>query len=180
MLTSGAYWIASAVPDIAVLDTTYVGSIGVITTMFNFSDLIEKLGIDRLVITSGESKSILDRFMPAQDKDIEKMRNISTSIHKTFIATMMKSRGERLNAPPEELFTGNFWMGAEAVELGLVDEVITPTRLMLREFGTVKYRDYSKRPSFIESMGIAQIAELASRLNVMLASSESQITIEAN
>lgn len=179
MVTSGALWIASAVPDIAVMETTYVGSVGVITTMFNFSSLIEKVGIDRLVITSGESKSILDQFQPPKEKDIAKMRSISTSIHETFIATMLKSRGDRLKAAPSELFTGDFWMGSQAVELGLVDEVITPTRLMLRDFGTVKYRDYSKRPSFMESMGIAQFAELATRLNNLLASTETQMAIEA-
>lgn len=180
MLTSGALWIASAVKSIAVMETTYVGSVGVITTQFNFSGLIDKLGIDRLVITAGESKSTLDQFQPPKEKDIQKMRDISSSIHETFIKTMLTSRGDKLTAAPEQLFTGNFWMGEEAVALGLADEVITPTRLMLRDFGTVKYIDYSKRPSFIESIGITEFVNIINTMNQILTSSHSEVQIQAN
>lgn len=179
MVTSGAYWIAAAVDQIAVMETTYVGSVGVISTMFNFSELIDKIGVERLIITAGKSKSILDSFMPAKESDIQKMKDISNEIHKSFIAVMTKSRGDRLTAPPEELFTGDFWMGPEAVELGLVDEVTTPTRLMLREFGTVKFRDYSKRPSFVESMGIAKFSSIMSKLDEVLTMVTSEVPVQA-
>lgn len=177
-LTSGAYWIASAVPDIAVVNTTYIGSIGVISTQFNFSGVIEKLGVERLVITSGESKSRLDQFLPPKEKDLQKMRDISTSIHEAFMDTIIASRGDKLKAKPADLFTGDFWMGHQAVELGLADEVTTPTRLMLREFGTVRYLDYSKRPSFVESIGLAQFSAALVNFTDILTGSPS-IKVEA-
>ena len=151
-MTSGGYYIASAAPKIYGMDHTYIGSIGVIVSRFDFSKVAEKLDVGRLVITSGKSKSQLDQFLPPKEKDIEKVRNIANQIHAKFIDVVEDSRGERLQGERDSLFSGDYWLGEEAMKLGLIDEVITAPRLLMREFGTEVVRDFSRKPGFFESM----------------------------
>jgi len=154
-LTSGAMWIAAAAPEINVLSSTYTGSIGVIVSQFNFGKAIKNYDVERLIITSGNNKSVLDTFTEPKDKDIEKIRTMAGQIHAQFKDVVMTSRGDRLKADPDYLFSGEFWLGKEAMELGLVDHVTTTTQLLLDDFGTVNVRDYSNKPGFMDKIGLS-------------------------
>lgn len=167
-LTSGAMWIAAASPTINVLESTYTGSIGVIVTQFNFGKAIKNYDVERLVITSGANKSVLDTFIEPKEKDINKIENMASQIHAQFKGIMMASRGDRLKADPEYLFSGEFWLGAEAAELGLVDNVTTTTQLLLDEFGTVNVRDYSNKPGLLDKLSLSAKAMTESPINQVL------------
>jgi ClpP class serine protease len=109
-----------------------VGSIGVISAGFGFDKAIEKLGIERRVYTSGSTKSILDPFKPEKAEDIERLKAIQREVHESFIAIVKERRGARLAAPDEELFSGAFWAGPKATQLGLIDG-IADVRTKMRE-----------------------------------------------
>jgi signal peptide peptidase SppA len=117
---SGGYMIALAGDEIIADETSIVGSIGVVAAAFGFDKAIAKLGIDRRVYTAGENKVILDAFQPEKVKDVEHLKSLQAEIHALFIAMVKERRGSRLKETPE-LFSGLFWTGAKAKELGLVD-----------------------------------------------------------
>ena len=152
MMTSGGYWIASAAPEIYAMRTTYIGSIGVISASFNYADLVNALGVKRIVTTSGKSKSKLDPYKEINPKDLEKSRELMNGIHQDFITIVKESRGERLQGSDEILFNGDYWRGPEALDYGLVDGLTTVTRLLIDEFGTENVVDYSRKPGFFEKI----------------------------
>ncbi len=119
---SGGYMIACAADEIFADENSILGSIGVISSGFGFTELIAKIGIERRVHAAGEYKSTLDPFRPENPEDIERLKAIQAEIHKDFIALVKRSRGARLKGG-DELFTGEFWAGRRAAELGLVDGV---------------------------------------------------------
>jgi len=119
---SGGYWLATAADDIWVDDSSITGSIGVISAGFGFQDLIARYGIERRVHTAGEDKSMLDPFRPERAQDIDRLKAVQQRIHTHFIAHVTARRGERLNRE-KDLFTGEIFIGAEAVTAGLADGV---------------------------------------------------------
>jgi len=120
---SGGYFIAVAGDEIIVDPSSIVGSIGVIMAGFGFVGALEKLGIERRVHTAGNNKSTLDPFLPEKPSDIERIKQVETDIHNTFIGVVKTRRGSRLKAADEALFTGEWWTGTRAVELGLADAI---------------------------------------------------------
>lgn len=123
MLTSGAYLIAVAADEIVVNRSTLSGSIGVISRGFGFTGLMDKLGVERRVMTAGESKNMLDPFGPQTDDAIAKQAVLLQQIHTHFIDTVKAGRGERLKADTPGLFSGQVWTGEDAVRFGLVDKL---------------------------------------------------------
>lgn len=119
---SGGYMIALAGDEIFVDPTSIVGSIGVVSGGFGFTGLIEKLGVERRVYTSGENKVMLDPFQPEKEKDIEFLKGLQGEIHQVFIDMVKERRGARLADNPD-LFSGLFWTGTAGRELGLVDGI---------------------------------------------------------
>ncbi|GAB4577077.1 MAG: S49 family peptidase [Roseibium sp.] len=119
---SGGYMIAVAGDEIFVDPSSIVGSIGVVAAGFGFTEMIRKVGIDRRVYTSGEKKVILDPFQPEVPEDIDYLKTLQHEIHETFIDLVKSRRGDVLADDPE-MFSGKFWTGRTAVELGLVDAV---------------------------------------------------------
>ena len=119
---SGGYMIACAGDDITVDPSSIVGSIGVISASFGFVDAIEKIGVKRRVHTAGQNKSVLDPFLPEKKADIDRLKALQLEIHDIFIDLVKKSRGDRL-VEHKDMFTGLFWTGGKALELGLVDEI---------------------------------------------------------
>jgi signal peptide peptidase SppA len=117
---SGGYMIAMAGDEIIADETSIVGSIGVIAATFGFDKAIARIGVDRRVYTAGENKMMLDPFQPEKKKDIEHLKAMQAEIHQVFIDMVKKARGARLVDDPD-LFTGKFWTGSKARELGLVD-----------------------------------------------------------
>lgn len=121
---SGGYWLACAADEIFVTSTSIVGSIGVISASFGAKDLIEKIGLERRVFTAGESKHRLDMFEDVRESDVEWLHGVQGDIHSAFRTWVTERRGARLGDDPA-LFTGEVWIGAKAVELGLADGVGT-------------------------------------------------------
>lgn len=136
---SGGYFIAVAGDEIYADPSSIIGSIGVISAGFGFQKAIEKLGIERRVYTSGEVKGSLDAFRPENPDDIARLKEIQKSVHDTFISVVRERRGAKLAAADGELFSGAFWSGPKARELGLVDG-ISDLRTKMRELHGDKVR----------------------------------------
>ncbi|WP_029063792.1 S49 family peptidase [Labrenzia sp. DG1229] len=128
---SGGYMIALAGDEIFVDPSSVVGSIGVVAAGFGFTELIKKIGVDRRVYTAGEKKVTLDPFLPEVPEDIAYLKTLQLEIHETFIDLVKSRRGDILTDDPD-LFTGKFWTGRTAIQLGLVD-AIGDLRSVLRE-----------------------------------------------
>ena len=120
MCASGAYYIAVAADEIFVDKASLVGSIGVLMDGFGFTGLMDKLGVERRLLTSGENKAMLDPFSPANPKQTAMAKAMIEQIHRQFIDVVKEGRGDRLKAT-SETFSGLFWNGEEAVKLGLAD-----------------------------------------------------------
>lgn len=117
---SGGYMIALAGDEIIADETSIVGSIGVVSAGFGFTEAISKLGVQRRVYTAGSNKSILDPFQPEKESDIAHLKSLQREMHAIFIDMVKRSRGAKL-ADDDDLFTGLFWTGSKARELGLID-----------------------------------------------------------
>ena len=122
MCASGAYYIAVAADEIYVDKASIVGSIGVLMDGFGFPGLMDKLGVERRLITAGENKGMLDPFSPQSDKHRAYAQAMIDQIHRQFIAVVRQGRGDRLKETPDT-FSGLFWNGEEAVRLGLADKL---------------------------------------------------------
>jgi signal peptide peptidase SppA len=120
---SGGYFLAVAGDEIYADPSSIVGSIGVISAGFGFDRAIDKLGIDRRVYTAGLSKSTLDPFKPENPDDIERIKALQRDIHDVFIGIVKERRSGLLKAPDADLFSGAFWSGPRALELGLIDGI---------------------------------------------------------
>ncbi len=118
---SGGYMIACAADEIYADESSVVGSIGVVSAGFGFTGLIEKLGVERRVHTSGESKAMLDPFQPEKPEDVARLEALQKEVHENFKMLVRKARGERLKADDPAIFSGAFWAGAGALERGLID-----------------------------------------------------------
>ena len=132
---SGGYLIACAGDEIYANQSSIVGSIGVIYSSFGFKDLIQKIGVQRRVYTAGKNKSTLDPFMEEKQEDIERLKNIQLDLHKDFINVVEKSRGLKLKKKEVELFSGEFWSGSKAKDLGLIDEIGDANQVLREKFG---------------------------------------------
>ena len=131
---SGGYMIAAAGDEIIADPSSIVGSIGVISAGFGFVDAIRKLGVERRVYTAGQNKSTLDPFKPENEDDVERLKALQLEVHQVFIDLVKQSRGDRLADDPD-LFTGRFWAGQSAKELGLVDHIDDMRGFIRARFG---------------------------------------------
>jgi signal peptide peptidase SppA len=120
---SGGYMIACAADEIVADESSIVGSIGVVGGSFGFDKLIEKIGVERRLYTSGERKAMLDPFLPEKPEDVERLKAIQREIHDSFIALVKARRGGKLDSRESALFSGEYWTGARGRALGLVDAI---------------------------------------------------------
>ncbi|GGF88971.1 peptidase S49 [Azorhizobium oxalatiphilum] len=120
---SGGYMLACAADEIHADPSSVVGSIGVVSAGFGFPDLLARIGVERRVHTAGTRKTMLDPFRPEQPEDVERLLTIQREVHATFADLVRSRRGAALTAPEEELFTGEFWVGTQALPLGLIDGI---------------------------------------------------------
>jgi signal peptide peptidase SppA len=120
---SGGYMIACAADEIVCDPSSIVGSIGVVGGSFGFAKLIDKLGIERRLYTSGDHKAMLDPFLPEKPEDVERLKSVQREIHEGFIELVKRSRGARLKGPEKTVFSGEYWTGSKAIELGLADTI---------------------------------------------------------
>lgn len=120
MCASGAYYIAAGADEIYVDKASIVGSIGVLMDGFGFTGLMQKVGVERRLMTAGENKGMLDPFSPVSPKQQAYAQAMLDQIHQQFIKVVREGRGDRLKETPET-FSGLFWNGEEAVKMGLAD-----------------------------------------------------------
>ncbi len=148
---SGGYWIACAADEIYADANSIIGSIGVIAAGFGFTDLLRRIGVQRRVYTAGDHKSMLDPFQPEQPEDIERLRAVQHQIHQNFQDWVRIRRGDRLKGLDGELFSGEFWVGPRALELGLIDGIDDMRSAMRRRFGDqVRLRTVSPEASWMQ------------------------------
>ena len=132
---SGGYWLAAAADEIYANAASVIGSIGVVSAGFGFDRAIEKLGVDRRVYTAGARKMILDPFKPEAEEDVARLKSLQAEIHQQFIDHIVDRRGGKLKGAHEDLFSGAFWTGATALELGLIDGLGECRALITKRFG---------------------------------------------
>jgi serine protease SohB len=132
---SGGYMLACAADEIICDPSSIVGSIGVLGGAFGFPRLLEKLGVERRIYTSGERKAMLDPFLPEKPEEVERLKLIQREIHDDFIALVKERRGARLTGPETDLFSGEYWTGRTAIELGLADAVGDLRSILRERFG---------------------------------------------
>lgn len=131
---SGGYMIAAAGDEIFADPSSIVGSIGVVSQGFGFTDLMEKIGVERRLYTAGENKAILDPFKPEKAEDVAHLKALQTDIHALFIDLVKERRADRL-ADAADLFSGLFWTGRKSVDLGLVDGLGDIKGVMTERYG---------------------------------------------
>jgi serine protease SohB len=149
---SGGYLIALAGDEIIADPTSIVGSIGVISGGFGFTELIKKVGVERRIYTAGENKSVLDPFMPEKESDIAHLKSLQLDVHKVFIDMVKESRAGKL-AEDDTLFTGLFWSGEKGLALGLVDALgDMETELRLRYGDEVEIEQVEASRGFVARM----------------------------
>jgi len=148
---SGGYLISCAGDEIYANSSSIIGSIGVISASFGFKDLIKKIGIERRVYTAGKNKSTLDPFVEEKEEDIKRLKNIQLELHSDFIKLVEKSRGSKLKDPEQNnIFTGEFWTGAAALKLGLIDGIGNADQILKEKFGDkVIIKNFEKQKGFI-------------------------------
>lgn len=150
---SGGYWLASSADDIWVDESSIVGSIGVISAGFGAHVLLARQGVERRVYTAGKSKSMLDPFLPEKEEDVKRLKSLLDQMHETFTAYVKSRRGDRL-ADRQDLFTGEFWLGGRAVELGLVDGVAHVAPKLKELYGEkVRFANYGRKRSLFQRFG---------------------------
>ena len=148
---SGGYLISCAGDEIYANSSSIIGSIGVISASFGFKDLIKKIGVERRVYTAGKNKSTLDPFVEEKEEDIKKLKNIQLELHSDFIKVVENSRGSKLKDPEKNnIFTGEFWTGASALKLGLIDGIGNADQILKEKFGDkLVIKNFEKQKGFI-------------------------------
>jgi signal peptide peptidase SppA len=123
MAASGGYWIACAASEIIVAENALLGSLGVRFSGFGLNKVIERFGIERRIYTQGESKALLDPFLPEKKEDVEMILKVQENIYENFKAQVHKGRKDKLKLDDKEIFSGAIWAGKQAIEVGLADKI---------------------------------------------------------
>ena len=146
---SGGYYVAVAADKIFVNSASLIGSIGVLMDGFGFTGVLDKLGVERRLLTAGDNKGFMDPFSPMQPKQREYAQSMLTNIHQQFIEVVKKGRGDRLKLGPE-IFSGLIWTGEKSIELGLADAL-----------GSVEYvaREVIKAETIVDYTARENLAE---------------------
>ncbi|MEG0052788.1 MAG: S49 family peptidase [Comamonas sp.] len=148
---SAAYYIASAADEIFVDKASIVGSIGVLMDGFGFTGVMDKLGVERRLLTAGENKGFLDPFSPMSEKQHEYAQQMLDQIHQQFIGVVKKGRGAKLKETPE-MFSGLFWTGQQAVEMGLADKIGSLDYVAREVVKAEDVVDYTRRDNVAERL----------------------------
>ncbi len=167
---SGGYYVAAVADRIFVDKASIVGSIGVLMDGFGFAGLMERLGIERRLLTAGENKGFLDPFSPQQPKQLEHAKLMLQEIHAQFVDTVRRGRGGRLKETPE-MFSGLMWSGAKSVEMGLADGFGTVDSVARDVIKAENIRDYTQKQNLAERFAQRFGAGMAERAASVLAGS---------
>merc|ERR1712127_408759 len=165
---SGGYLISCAGDEIYANSSSIIGSIGVISASFGFKDLIKKIGIDRRIYTAGKNKSTLDPFVDEKEEDIKRLKDIQLELHADFIKVVETSRGKKLKDPEKNnIFTGEFWTGASALKIGLIDGIGNADQILKEKFGDkVVIKNFEKQKGWLGRKLSASVeGQLSNTLN---------------
>ncbi|BAH52146.1 S49 family peptidase [Rhodococcus opacus] len=154
VVASGGYWLACAADEIYATATSVVGSVGVISAGFGFSELIDRLGIERRLHSAGEAKARLDPFFAEKSEDVQWLEQIQEGIHDEFRDWVVGRRGDKLKAAEAELFDGDVWLGRRAVELGIVDGIGTLREVVEKRFPDATIEMTGPRRSLFAKLGL--------------------------
>ena len=151
MCASGGYYVAVAADKIYVDKASMIGSIGVLMNGFGFTGAMEKLGVERRLLTAGENKGFLDPFSPLNPDQEEYAKKMLNDIHEQFIQVVKQGRGGRLKEAPE-IFSGIVWTGQKSIELGLVDAMGSADYVAREIIKAERIVDYTTREGFSERL----------------------------
>jgi len=160
---SGGYFVAAGADRIYVGRASIVGSIGVLMNGFGFTGLMDKLGVERRLITAGENKGMLDPFSPLEEKDKEYIKGLMKDIHEQFVGVVREGRGKRLKETPD-MFSGLIWTGQKSVELGLADGFGSLDSVARDVIKAEDIVDYTVKEGFAEKVAKRFGASVASSL----------------
>tara|TARA_B110000879_G_scaffold76128_1_gene106109 strand:- start:6975 stop:7913 length:939 start_codon:yes stop_codon:yes gene_type:complete len=163
---SGGLYVAVAADLIYADESSIVGSIGVRMDGFGFVDAMAKLGVERRLLTAGEHKAMLDPFAPVDSFEKNHLQGLLDSIHEEFIAVVKAGRGDRLVADAD-LFSGLFWSGRGALELGLIDGLASADEVARNLIEAEDIIDYSIKPSVLDQFAGRVGAALAASLSLI-------------
>src|SRR3954463_12974955 len=168
---SGGYFVAAGADRIYVGKASIVGSIGVLMNGFGFTGLMDKLGVERRLITAGENKGMLDPFSPLRDKDKQYVDTLMKDIHEQFIGVVREGRGKRLKETAD-MFSGLIWTGQKSVELGLADGFGSLDSVARDVIKAEDIVDYTQKEGFAE--------KVAKRFGASMASSLAEFALRAS
>lgn len=160
---SGGYYVAVAADKIYANRASVVGSIGVIFSGFGFVEAIDKLGIERRLLTAGENKALLDPFSPLKKDEVQHLRTMLEDIHQQFVEIVKKGRGDRLENN-DSLFNGLVWTGEQSLELGLVDELGSASYVAREVIGAKELVNYTVRENYLDRFARRLGSALATEL----------------
>ena len=164
---SGGYYVAAAADSIYASKSSVVGSIGVLMDGFGFVDAMDKLGIERRLVTAGEHKGLLDPFSPAEDEEVAHLATLLEEIHNEFIEVVKRGRRDRL-AADADIFSGLIWTGSQSIELGLVDAFGSSGYVAREVIGAGEIVDFTVRPAPLDALADRLGASVARTFGHML------------
>ena len=167
---SGGYLIACAGDEIYANSSSIIGSIGVIYSSFGLQELIKKAGIQRRIYTAGKNKSTLDLFVEEKQEDVERLKKIQLDLHSDFIKVVEDSRSTKLKKDENpDLFTGEFWSGSKAKELGLIDGLGNADEILKEKFGEdVTIKKFEKPKSWLnKKLSGASEGQIENLINIL-------------
>lgn len=167
MAVSGGYYVAASADSIYASKSSVVGSIGVLMSGFGFVDAMDKLGVERRLVTAGEHKGLLDPFSPTTDEDVAHFRSLLRDVHNEFIEVVQRGRGDRL-AADADLFSGLVWTGARSIELGLVDALGSSGYVAREVIGAEEIVDFTVRPEPLDAIADRLGVSVARTIGTML------------
>jgi protease-4 len=168
---SGGYYVAAAADKIYADKASIVGSIGVRMDGFGFVEAIDKLGIERRLLTAGEHKAFLDPFQPVKEADVAQVKKLLDDIHEQFISVVKQGRRDKLKDDPL-LFSGYVWTGEQGVELGLVDELGSSSYVAREVIGAETIVDYTTEEDWLKKVSKHLGTALGRGLGEVLGSSD--------
>ena len=151
MCTSAAYYLAASADEIYANPSSLVGSIGVLYNGFGFVDSLDKLGIQRRILTAGKNKAFLDPFLPENPSNKVAMQKMLNLVHKQFEDKVKIGRGKRLHVD-DLTFSGLFWTGSQAKSMGLIDGYASKWQLLREKLDNQKIVSYSRKETVFERL----------------------------
>jgi signal peptide peptidase SppA len=166
---SGGYWLACAADEIYAHSSSLVGSIGVVSAGFGLTGLLERWGIERRVYTAGDNKVRLDPFRPEKAEDVAWLEGLQGQLHEQFVSWVRKRRGDKLAADSGDLFSGEVWTGAKAVELGLVDGLGNLREVVSERFPDAEVSIAEPKRPLLARLGLGGVAGMSASDRVLAA-----------